>query len=135
MAQSDIDAYMRSAAVKQSAGELTLSDIMMQKYIAMGPDLQKYNDVRKYNYFRDGVYTEMKTPLYRSANANGFNADESKQTHYPRRWMHSTHETNYNSTHVNEIYDQYKGYVNFSTELPALAPEVWTIPVWWDMEK
>ena len=135
MAQSDIDAYMRSAAVKQSAGELTLSDIMMQKYIAMGPDLQKYNDVRKYNYFRDGVYTEMKTPLYRSDNANGFNADESKQTHYPRRWMHSTHETNYNSTHVNEIYDQYKGYVNFSTELPALAPEVWTIPVWWDMEK
>jgi hypothetical protein len=36
---------------------------------------------------------------------------------------------------VNAIYDQYKGYVNFSTELPALAPEVWTIPVWWDMEK
>lgn len=135
MPQAEIDAYMKSAAVAQSSGALTLSDIMMQKYIAMGPDIQKYNDVRKYNYFRDGVYTEMKTPLYRTANANGFNSNPSSQNHYPRRWMHSTHETNYNSKNVNAIYDQYKGYVNFSTELPALAPEVWTIPVWWDMEK
>ena len=135
MPQAEIDAYMKSAAVVQSAGALTLSDIMMQKYIAMGPDCQKYNDVRKYNYFRDGVYTEMKAPIYRSANANGFSSNPSSQNYYPRRWMHSTHETNYNSKNVNAIYDQYKGYVNFSTELPALAPEVWTIPVWWDMEK
>lgn len=135
MAQADIEAYMKSAAVKQSANDLTISDIMMQKYIAMGPDLQKYNDVRKYNYFRDGVYTEMKAPIYRNATGSHFSADPSKQTHYPRRWMHSTHETNYNSTNVNAIYEQYKGYVNFSTELPALADEVWTIPVWWDMEK
>ena len=27
-----------------------------------------------------------------------------------------------------------KGYVNFSTKQPALANEVWTIPVWWDKE-
>ena len=132
--QSEIDAYMRSAAVKQSAAELTLSDIMMQKYIALGPDMQKYNDVRKYNYFRDGIYTEMKAPAYRNATATHFNSDPSKQTFYPRRWMHSTHETNYNSTNVNAIYDQYKGYVDFSTKQPALANEVWTIPVWWDKE-
>ena len=135
MAQSDIEAYMKSAAVAQSSGALTLSDIMMQKYIAMGPDCQKYNDVRKYNYFRDGVYTEMKAPIYRSANANGFSSNPASQNYYPRRWMHSTHETNYNSKNVNAIYEQYNGYVKFSTDLPALADEVWTIPVWWDMEK
>ncbi len=132
--QGEIDAYMRSAAVKQSAGDLTLSDIMMQKYIAMGPDMQKWNDVRKYNYWRDGVYTEMSAPLYRTANAVGFDANPSKQTYYPRRWMHSTHETNYNSTNVNEIYKQYENYVQFSTDVIALAPQVWSIPVWWDME-
>lgn len=135
MPQAEIDAYMKSAAVAQSSGALTLSDIMMQKYIAMGPDIQKYNDVRKYNYFRDGVYTEMKAPLYRTAVASHFNSNPASQNYYMRRWMHSTHETNYNSKNVNAIYDQYKGYVNFSTELPALSDEVWTIPVWWDMEK
>lgn len=126
--QSEIDAYMRSAAVKQSAAELTLSDIMMQKYIALGPDMQKYNDVRKYNYFRDGIYTEMKAPAYRNATATHFNPDPSKQTFYPRRWMHSTHETNYNSTNVNAIYDQYKGYVNFSTKQPPLPTKSGRFP-------
>ena len=130
--QNEIDAYMRSAAVKQSAGELTLSDIMMQKYIAMGPDMQKYNDVRKYNYWRDGVYTQMKEPAYRTA--TGFDADASKQTHYMRRWQQSSHETNYNSTNVNASYEQYSNYVKFSTDVIALAPQVWSIPVWWDME-
>ncbi|MBR0224124.1 MAG: SusD/RagB family nutrient-binding outer membrane lipoprotein [Bacteroidales bacterium] len=133
--QNEIDAYMRSAAVKQSAGELTLSDIMMQKYIAMGPDMQKWNDVRKYNYFRDGIYTEMSAPVYRNDNATGFSANPSQQTYYPRRWMQSTHETNYNSKNVNAIYEQYAGYVNFSKKDPALSQEVNAIPVWWDMEK
>ena len=132
--QSQIDAYMRSAAVKQSANDLTLSDIMMQKYIAMGPDMQKYNDVRKYNYWRDGVYTEMKVPAFRNVNAAGFSSDPSKQTFYPRRWQQSTHETNYNAKNVNAIYEQYSNYVQFSTKVIALAPQVWTIPVWWDME-
>ena len=130
--QSQIDAYMRSAAVKQSANDLTLSDIMMQKYIAMGPDMQKYNDVRKYNYWRDGVYTEMKVPAYRTA--TGFNSDPSKQTYYMRRWQQSSHETNYNATNVEAIYEQYRNYVTFSTDVIALAPQVWSIPVWWDME-
>ena len=132
MTQSSIDAYMRSEAVKQSSAALTLSDIMMQKYIAMGPDLQKYDDVRKYNYWRDGVYTEMKVPAYRTA--TGFNSDPSKQTYYMRRWQQSSHETNYNATNVEAIYEQYRNYVTFSTDVIALAPQVWSIPVWWDME-
>jgi hypothetical protein len=132
MSQNDINAYMKSAAVKQSASALTMSDIMMQKYIAMGPDVQKYNDMRKHNFYRDGIYTEMKDPAYRTA--TGFSANPKDQSHYPRRWMHSTHETNYNASHVNAIYEQYAGQYNFSTEKKALAPEVWSIPVWWDKE-
>lgn len=134
MEQSEIDAYMRSAAVKQSANELTLSDIMMQKYIALGVDMQKWNDVRKYNYFRDGIYTEMSAPIYRDGNAVGFSSDPSKQTYYPRRWMQSSHETNYNAKNVNASYEQYRNYVNFSKADPALSLEVNSIPVWWDME-
>lgn len=133
--QAKIDAYLKSAAVKQSASALTMSDIMMQKYIALGPDAQKWNDMRKYNYYRDGIYTEMKDPAYRTGEYVGFNSNPQSQLHYPRRWKHSTHETNYNSTHVNEIYGQYTGLVNFSNSLPAMSTEVWSIPVWWDMEK
>ena len=90
--------------------------------------------MRKYNYWRDGVYTEMKVPAFRNDNAVGFSSDPSKQTFYPLRWQQSSHETNYNSKNVNAIYEQYSNYVQFSTDVIALAPQVWTIPMWWDME-
>ncbi|WP_431209700.1 SusD/RagB family nutrient-binding outer membrane lipoprotein [Puia sp. P3] len=41
MNQSDITAYLASGAVAQGAGALTMSDIMLQKYIAMGCSLGK----------------------------------------------------------------------------------------------
>ncbi|MBQ9184923.1 MAG: SusD/RagB family nutrient-binding outer membrane lipoprotein [Bacteroidales bacterium] len=122
--QADINAYMASAAVVQNSGDLTLSDIMMQKFIAMGVNYQNYNDMRKYNYYADGVYTEMKDPAYR--NGNGiFDTNPSSKSHFVRRWQHSTHETNYNSTEVANIYAQY-GYDS------ALDQHIWGIPVFWD---
>lgn len=122
--QSEINAYLASAAVVQNSGQLTLSDIMMQKYIAMGPNYQNYNDVRKYNYYVEGVYTEMKDPAYR--NGNGiFDANPTSKGHFVRRWKHSTHETNYNSTEVGNIYEQY------GMDGP-LDERIWAIPVFWD---
>ena len=122
--EADIVAYLASAAVCQNSGDLTLSDIMMQKFIAMGPNYQNYNDVRKYNYYADGVYTGMKDPAYR--NGNGiFDADPHSKGHFVRRWKHSTHETNYNSTEVGNIYEQY------GMDGP-LDERIWAIPVFWD---
>ena len=136
--QSDIDAYMTSAAVKQSAGELTLSDIMMQKIIAMGFNFQNWNDVRRYNYFAGNIggygviYTEMGVPAYRTQDQATFDTNPQSDRFYMRRWAQPSFETNYNSTNtdalVNELYGQY-GIEN------ALDRNIYSIPVWWDWTK
>ena len=132
--QADIDAYMASAAVVQSSAALTLSDIMLQKYIAMGPDYQKYNDVRKYNYYmpnpkynNEVVYTGMMDPAYRTGSSSSFDPSPSSRRHFVRRWQHSTHETNYNNSEVTASYAQY------GLDSP-LDNTIWTIPVFWDVE-
>lgn len=135
--QADIDAYMASAAVAQTSGELTLSDIMMQKVIAMGIDYQNWNDVRRYNYGAGTVgnygvvYEGMKTPKYRPMGSSTFDPDPSKGRHYPRRWMHCSHETGYNATECNNSVKQYESYgVENASDF-----DVWAIPVWWDWDK
>lgn len=132
--QDDIDAYMASKAVVQSAGDLTLSDIMMQKYIAQGPDYQKYNDVRKYNYYmpnakygNEVVYTGMMDPAFRTGSSSAFEPDKANRRHFVRRWQHSSHETNYNNTEVTKSYAQY------GLDSP-LDDTIWTIPVFWDVD-
>ncbi|MCI1719718.1 MAG: SusD/RagB family nutrient-binding outer membrane lipoprotein [Bacteroidales bacterium] len=133
MAQADIDAYMTSAAVKQSAASLTLSDIMMQKFIAMGPNYQNYNDMRRYNYYAGNIgnygviYTQLAVPVYRTQDQATFSADPQNVSFYPRRWMQCSHETNYNSTNLNEITQK---LYNIS----AQDKSIWSIPVWWDAE-
>ncbi|MBQ7774097.1 MAG: SusD/RagB family nutrient-binding outer membrane lipoprotein [Bacteroidales bacterium] len=132
MPQADIDAYMASAAVAQSGAELTLSDIMMQKFIAMGVNYQNWNDMRKYNYFKNNstwgiVYTEMAVPSYRTQDYSTFASDPQDNAFYLRRWMHSTNETGYNSINCNKAAEQYglSGHADY---------KLWSIPVWWDRE-
>lgn len=123
--QADIDAYMASDAVCQSADEITLSDIMMQKFIAMGPNYQNWNDMRKYDYYSLGVYTEMKEPAYRPGTNSVVGTGRS---FFPRRWMHSTHETNYNNSHCAASYDKY-GTVQGATD-----KSIPYVPVFWDKD-
>ena len=56
-------AYMASAAVKQSAATLTLTDIMLQKYIAdFGWNLlESWSDMRRYHYFDTDPTTTAQT--------------------------------------------------------------------------
>ena len=132
MPQEDIDEYMASAAVKQTAAELTLSDIMMQKFIAMGVNYQNWNDMRKYNYFKNNskwgvVYTEMSVPSYRTQDNSTFADDPQDNAFYLRRWMQSSNETGYNAINCNLAAQQYglTGYADF---------KLWAVPVWWDKE-
>lgn len=128
---ADIEAYMSSAAVAQSAGALTMSDIMMQKYIAMGPNYQNYNDMRRYNFYVPGqfgvVYTELNDPAYRLGDYSTFDPNPSSINHFPRRFMQCSHETNYNATNTNNMTQELYG-------LQALDYSIWSIPVWWDRE-
>lgn len=63
VAAADRDAYLASAAVPQSAAELTLSDIMMQKYISLWVHgaLETWVDMRRYRYSSD-VYKTFALP-------------------------------------------------------------------------
>ncbi|GAA5221571.1 SusD/RagB family nutrient-binding outer membrane lipoprotein [Membranihabitans marinus] len=53
--------YMESPSVAQSAAELTISDIMMQKYIALYLQPETWVDMRRYHYNPE-VYTDLEYP-------------------------------------------------------------------------
>ena len=131
MSQADIDAYMASAAVKQNSADLTLSDIMMQKFIAMGFNYQNWNDMRRYNYYAGNIsnygviYTEMKEPAYRTQDVSTFSSNPNDDSFFLRRWQLPSLETNYNSKNANALFKSLYG----------IAPTdytVYSIPVAWD---
>ncbi len=137
MAQSDIDAYMASAAVKQSAADLTMSDIMTQKLIAMGYNYQTWNDVRRFNYNAGnienfGVVYNFTEPMYRMKAQAEFDSNPQSDRYYFRRMMQSYLETDYNTVETDktviELYGQY-GIEG------CLDPKIYQIPVWWDWTK
>ena len=136
--QADIDAYMASAAVKQSAATLTLSDIMMQKIIAMGFNFQNWNDVRRYNYFAGNIdnygviYTEMGVPAYRTQDQATFDTNPQSDRFYMRRWAQPSFETNYNATNTNALVVELYGQYGIEK---ALDQKIYSIPVWWDWTK
>ncbi len=80
--------YLSSAAVKQTAGALTLTDIMLQKYIAdFGWNFnESWCDLRRYHYFDLDpvtllpVYRNYVTPTYSSLNLGPKPAYRSRPT-------------------------------------------------------
>ena len=138
MAQEDIDAYMGSAAVKQSSATLTMSDIMMQKLIAMGYDYQNWNDMRRFNYYAGNiadfgvVYTEMNEPVFRTCTNATFSTDDQDDMFYVRRWQQCYYETDFNTTEtLNFVLENYGQY-----GVEGLYDnKIFSIPVWWDWTK
>ena len=137
MSQEDINAYMSSAAVAQTAEALTMSDIMMQKLIAMGYNFQNWNDVRRFNFNAGnienfGVVYDFKAPYYRTKDVSEFDTDPQSDRFYQRRMMQSYLETDYNTVEadktVKELYGQYgvEGCMDY---------KIYSIPVWWDWTK
>jgi len=127
MNQSDITAYMASPAVVQGAGALTMSDIMLQKYLAMGCSLENWNDMRRFNFSAGNiggfgvVYPNFdRGPLFQgTAVYTGASATDPR--YWPRRWALPTNlEINYNLTNVLAINPH------------ATDPNIWSMPVWWD---
>lgn len=127
MDETQISNYMASAAVAQSAGELTMSDIMLQKYIAMGFSVENWVDMRRFNYsagnvgnfgvvypgygrtklFAGGAYLRGTTP--------------TDVDYFYRRWrLPGSLELSYNATNA------------LAMNANALQDWVWGIPVWWD---
>jgi hypothetical protein len=127
MDQSDINAYLSSEAVCQDAGALTMQDIMLQKYVAMGVSLENYNDMRRFNFSAGNVgnfgivYPGYdRGPLF-AGEALYTGGSKTDVRYWQRRWqLPNTLELNYNSTNA------------LAVNAHAADPDVWSMPVWWD---
>jgi hypothetical protein len=127
MTQATINTYLASSAVAQAAGTLTMSDIMLQKYVAMGCSIENWNDMRRFNFSAGNiggfgvVYPGFDHgPLF----AGGALYPGSAKTdprYWPRRWpLPTTLEQNFNLTNVLALNPH------------ATEQTIWSMPVWWD---
>jgi hypothetical protein len=127
MDQSDITSYLNSNAVCQSAGSLTMSDIMLQKFVAMGCSIENWNDMRRFNFSAGNiagfgvVYPGYdRGPLFTGA-AQLTGTAKTDPKYWMRRWMlPPTYEINYNSVNTLALNPH------------AGDPNIWCMPIWWD---
>ena len=127
MNPSDITAYLSSNAVSQGAGALTMQDIMLQKFIAMGCSIENWNDMRRFNYSAGNiggfgvVYPGYdRGPLF-TGSAQLTGTSKTDPQYWMRRWMlPPTYEINYNSVNTLALNPH------------AADPNIWSIPIWWD---
>lgn len=126
MDDAKISAYLASDAVCQSAADLTMRDIMLQKYVAMGCSLENWNDMRRFNYSAKStdfgvVYPGMdRSVLFTGTDKlKGTSKDDPK--YWPRRWrLPATLELSYNETQA------------LAANKHAEDTDIWSYPVWWD---
>ena len=127
MDPNDISTYLSSPAVAQSPGTLTMSDIMLQKYIAMGCSIENYNDMRRFDFSAGDVGSfgvvypgYQRGPLF-TGQAQLTGGSPNDPSYWMRRWMlPPTYEINYNSIHT------------LALNRHAADPNIWSMPVWWD---
>jgi hypothetical protein len=125
MNQAAITAYMASNAVA-NAGNITMSDIMLQKYVAMGCSIENFNDMRRFNFSAGNtgfgvVYPGYdRGPLF-AGTALYTGAGKTDPRYWPRRFsLPTTLELNYNLTNA------------LAVNRHAADPNIWSMPVWWD---
>ncbi|NIG54032.1 SusD/RagB family nutrient-binding outer membrane lipoprotein [Chitinophaga sp. Cy-1792] len=117
-----IDAYLSSTSVVQDPGSLTMSHIMIQKFIAMSFSPENWVDMRRFDYCTSaGVYNEA-AGIYKgfqrpfAVNTQAYPA----ATDWPRRFCMASYETDYNLTEM------------LKTEPDVTKPTYLSKPVWWD---
>ncbi|MEO7120078.1 MAG: SusD/RagB family nutrient-binding outer membrane lipoprotein [Ginsengibacter sp.] len=127
MAQNAINTYLLSNAVDQGAGTLTMSDIMLQKYIAMGCSIENWNDMRRFDFSAGDVGSfgvvypgYQRGPLF-TGQAQLTGGSPTDARYWMRRWsLPPTFEINYNSVHTLALNPH------------AADPNIWSMPIWWD---
>lgn len=127
MNEGDITAYLASAAVAQTAGDLTMKDIMLQKYIAMGFNIENWNDMRRFNFSAGNIgnygviYEGYDRSRLFTGQAKLVGASKNDPQYWIRRWrLPATTELNYNATNAK------------AANKHATEDDIWSIPVWWD---
>jgi len=120
---TDIEEYLNSTSVVQSAASLTLSHIMIQKYIALSYSPEQWVDLRRMDYCTDagGNYNEA-AGIYKGYNRPSHVYLEAypSPTDWPRRFAVPSYEINYNIQRVLEANPN------------ASSPTYLNEPIWWD---
>ncbi|MEO5911778.1 MAG: SusD/RagB family nutrient-binding outer membrane lipoprotein [Pelobium sp.] len=127
MNQAEINAYLLSNAVAQNAGTLTMKDIMLQKFIAMGCSIENWNDMRRFNFSAGNVGSfgvvypgYDRGPLF-TGGAQLTGTSKTDVRYWMRRWaLPPTYEINYNSINTLALNPH------------AGDPNIWSMPIWWD---
>ena len=127
MDQTAINTYLASNAVAQSAGSLTMSDIMLQKWIAMGVSIENWNDMRRFNFSAGNVGSfgvvypgYQRGPLF-TGQAQLTGGAPTDPRYWIRRFaLPPTYEIQYNFIHTTALNPH------------ATDPNIWSMPVWWD---
>jgi hypothetical protein len=127
MDQTAISAYLASSAVAQGAGDLTMSDIMLQKYIAMGCSIENWNDMRRFNFSAGDVggFGVVYPGYQRGPLFTGQSQLTGTAPTDPRYWMRR-----WALPPVYEI--QYNSINTLALNPHAIDPNIWSMPVWWD---
>lgn len=122
IASGESAAFLASGAVAQTADDLTLSHIMMQKYIALTYSPEIWTDIRRCDYcigangtydLNAGVYKGFKRPAF------VYETAFPTETDYIRRYQMAYYERYYNAAKV--------------TALGVFENTYMTEPVWWDI--
>lgn len=120
---ADITKYLASTSVVQDVSKLTLSHIMIQKYIALSYSQEQWVDLRRMDFCTDasGNYNEA-SGIYKGFNRPGhvFTNSFPNATDWPRRFAVASYENSYN-------LDQVK-----KADPDAGEPTYITKPVFWD---
>jgi hypothetical protein len=116
--------FLASKAVAQSSSELTLSHIMIQKYIALTYSPEIWTDMRRCDYCIgvNGTYNEDEG-VYKGFDRPKFVYETAfpSETDYIRRYQMAYYERYYNSAKV--------------TELGVFDNDYMTLSVWWDIKE
>lgn len=118
-----ISEFLNSTSVVQTPAQLTLSHIMIQKYIALSYSPELWVDLRRMNYSTDasGNYNEA-TGIYKGFKrpSHVFVEAYPSVTDWPRRFAVPSYEINYNIQQV------------LKANPLASSPLYLKEPVWWD---
>lgn len=115
--------YITSTSVIQNAGDLTLSHIMIQKYIAMSYSPETFADMRRMNYCADNSnqYNES-VGIYKGFNQPGnvYLPEFPQKNMWPRRFAVASYSINYNIDQV------------LKANPNATSPGYLSQPIFWD---